>query len=456
MSAGSPPETPARLSPRELEVARLVAEGLTNREIAAKLFLSERTVDGHLEHIREKLGVNTRAQVTAWLVRQDAAPPPAQAGPAPPGRKQGWVFAHPRAWMAAAVVLGLLAGTVGLLRLTAPSPPVIRTFAGDCPPDSDSSLCRAAGDFGPAAKAVLSRPTSVAVDSKGIVYIADYANGRIREVDQDGMISTLVGGGDKELADGVAGFDVSSASLGLASTVAVDRQGAVYVLTSRNEHLEVWKDSNQHMEKVVDVGRSNEPTYIFGPRLPEGGLAITAEGVIYIADRAGNQVWRVDGNHKTVYAGGHVDGPLLGDHGNAAEAELNNPIGLALDSQENLYIADTGNDRIRRVDRVKGTITTVAGGAAGSLILPYGVVVAHDGTVLISDTGGYRIQEISTGGTLETVAGTGQWGFQGDGLAATQAEFDVPEGIALSGAGDLYIADTNNMRVRVVGHLIGP
>ena len=94
------------------------------------------------------------------------------------------MFAHPRAWMAAAVVLGLLAGTVGVLRLTAPPNPIIQTFAGDCPPDSDPVLCRAAGDVGPAAKAVLSRPTSVAVDSTGIIFIADSANGRIREVDR--------------------------------------------------------------------------------------------------------------------------------------------------------------------------------------------------------------------------------------------------------------------------------
>ncbi|TMF64387.1 MAG: helix-turn-helix transcriptional regulator, partial [Chloroflexi bacterium] len=74
MSDGSAPKTSVRLSPREIEVAGMVAEGLTNREIAARLFISERTADGHLEHIREKLGVNTRAQVTAWVVRQESAP----------------------------------------------------------------------------------------------------------------------------------------------------------------------------------------------------------------------------------------------------------------------------------------------------------------------------------------------------------------------------------------------
>ena len=334
----------------------MVADGLTNREIAAKLFLSERTVDGHLEHIREKLGVNTRAQVAAWMVRRNVEPAPGP--PDTTARRQVWVFAHPRAWTAAALVLALLAAAVGVLRLAAPPPPIIQTFAGNCAPASGPAACGAVGDYGLATQAKLSRPTSVAVDSIGVTYIADYANGRIRKV-EGGIITTLVGGGDKQLADGVLGTDVSSDSLGLASTVAVDRQGDVYLLTSRNDLLEVWKVHNLLMQQVVVVGPSSVAESPEGPRLPVGGLAITGDRVIYIADRGGSRIWRFDGNQKTPYAGTGVDG-ILGDHGNARGAELSNPIGLALDSKENLYIADTGNDRIRRVDHVKETITTTS------------------------------------------------------------------------------------------------
>jgi trimeric autotransporter adhesin len=436
-----------------MEVARMVAEGLTNREIAAKLFLSERTVDGHLEHIREKLGVNTRAQVTAWVVRRDAAPAPAPARRATTARRQPWLFAHTHTWTALAVVLALLVFAVGILRLTAPPPPLVQTFAGSCAPGADPGVCRADGDNGPATQAKLSRPTSVAVDNTGVAYIADYANGRIREVER-GVITTLIGGGDKELADGVLGVDVSSQSLGLASTVATDGQGDVYVLTSRNDLLEVWKVHKLLMQLVVVVGPSKAAaSTVNAPILPVGGLAITRAGVVYIADRAGNQIRRFDGHRLTVYAGTGVDGSL-GDLGNAIDAELSNPIGLALDDQENLYIADTGNDRIRRVDRGKEMITTVAGGGE-SLRLPYGVAVSHSGMIVIADTGNYRIQETAPGGTLDSVAGTGHWGFQGDGMPATDAEFDVPEGIALTAAGDLFIADTENMRVRVIRHLLG-
>src|SRR2546425_2469504 len=237
MSDGSPPDTSVRLSPRELEVAGMVAQGLTNREIAARLFISERTVDGHLEHWREKLGVNTRSQVTAWVVRQESAPitvaVPASAIALAPPR---WALAHPRAWLGAALVLALLAAGVGALRLTAPSPPTIRTVAGS--PCANSADCYG-GDNQRAVSAQLARPTSVAVDSKGILYIADYGNQRIRK-GMDGGITTLAGGGKELLAHHVLGISVASSSLGLASTVAVDRHDQLYFLTSRDQSLEVW------------------------------------------------------------------------------------------------------------------------------------------------------------------------------------------------------------------------
>src|SRR5437879_10111211 len=177
MSTAPRPDTGARLSTRELEVATMVGQGLTNREIAAKLFISERTVDGHLEHIREKLGVNTRAQVATWLVRQEAA----QAAPVPQRTQvPRWTLAHPRMCVAAALVSALLAAAARRLRTTPRAPPTIVTFAGsDCLQNS----CPAAGDYGRATEAKLTRPTSIAVDSKGIVYIADFGNGRIRKVD---------------------------------------------------------------------------------------------------------------------------------------------------------------------------------------------------------------------------------------------------------------------------------
>ncbi|HSS60204.1 MAG TPA: LuxR C-terminal-related transcriptional regulator [Candidatus Limnocylindrales bacterium] len=467
MSAGPTQESSSRLSPRELEVAGMVAQGLTNREIAAKLFISERTVDGHLEHIREKLGVNTRAQVAAWVVRRESAVIAGPAAvPSTGEAPRGWALAHPRAWLAAALLMALLAAGVGVLRLTALPPPVIQTIAGStCPNVVYPGGCFGGDGDQTAVRAQLARPTSVAVDSKGVIYIADYGNGRIRRV-AHGVMSTLVGSGKSPLADEVLGISVSSDSLGYVSTVVVDHHDQLYLLTARDDLLEVWTvDSSGFMHSVVTLGPAYITHFQFGPNLPVGGLAITQAGVLFIADRDGNRVVKYDGK-LSPYAGTGEGG--YADGGDAQSARLDWPIGLALDSKENLYIADTGNNRIRMVDHAKGTIRTVAGagefeGNTGDqgpatqahLSFPFGVAVARDGTVLFSDTGNHRIRAITPGGTIYAVAGTGRWGFSGDGEAALEAEFIGPEGVALDSAGDLFIADTENQRVREIPHLVG-
>lgn len=460
-----PEETSVRLSPRELEVAGMVAQGLTNREIATRLFISERTADGHLEHIREKLGVGTRAQVTAWVVRQEAVPIAAPAMPARTLRTRPPLLAHPRTWLAATLLLAVLAAGVGVLRLTAPPLPVIHTVAGSqCAIEGYPGGCYG-GDNQRALGAHLARPTSVAIDSKGVIYVADYANLRIRKV-VDGIITTVAGGGKEDLVDGRLGISVSSDSLGYASAVAVDTQDQLYLLTSRDSILEVWRiDANGFMHFIVTLGPSNVVVTQEGISLPVGGLAISKDGVLFIADRAGNRVMRYDGRTST-YAG---TGDTLGDGGAAASAQLSWPIGLALDKTENLYIADTGNHRIRKVDHTKGTITTVAGGAGafeGSsgdegpakqalLSFPFDVAVAPDGTVVFTDTGNHRLRAVTTDGKIHALAGTGRWGFSGDGGPALQAEFDGPEGVALDSKGNLVIADTENQRVREIPHLFG-
>jgi len=244
----------------------MVAEGLTNREIAARLFISERTADGHLEHIREKLAVNTRAQVTAWVVRHESAPIAVSApAPALTASRRRWAFAHPRAWLAAALAMALLASGVALLRLTELPAPIIRTAIGaECAQQSDPGGCYEA-EVQKALDAKLSRPTSVAVDSKGVVYVADSGNGRIRRV-AGGVMATVAGGGKQDLREGIFGL---SASLGYASTVAVDSKDQLYLLTSRDDVLQVWKvDSGGFMHAVVSLGPSNVTLGLDAPNLP--------------------------------------------------------------------------------------------------------------------------------------------------------------------------------------------
>src|SRR5712692_8644632 len=158
----NPPDTNARLSRREMEIARLVAEGLTNRDIATRLFISERTVDGHLEHVREKLAVNSRAQIAAWVTRQgtstaaDASVQPAVA----PSSRRGRISAQ-RWWVAAAVVVVVVAASGLLIWLNQPSGPTITTLAGAPPDPQIFPQGSFAGENVSATTALLSLPSDV-------------------------------------------------------------------------------------------------------------------------------------------------------------------------------------------------------------------------------------------------------------------------------------------------------
>lgn len=453
------------LSRREREIADLVADGLTNREIATRLFISERTVDGHLEHVREKLGVNTRAQVAAWVVRQGAAapdvPPAVAISRAAPRSR---LVAHPRLWLATALVLALLAAGVGVLRLMEPPPPTIETFAGsECSHQEYPGGCFAGDDDLPT-RAWLARPTDVAVDHNGVVYIADYANQRVRMV-KDKRITTLAGGGTptNPLVENAL---ATSVSIGYASSIAVDQSNRLLVLTQVNGLIGVWRVNGLFMSLVVSLGRSKVPSLSAGLNMPLGGLAVAKDGTIYVAYMAGNQVLTYDGTSLRPFAGSGATSPL-GDGAAALSAGLAWPIGLAFDGQENLYIADALHNRIRKIDRATGIITTVAGssdlyGGSGDggpaakamLSFPFGVAVGSNGAVVIADTGNHRLRIITKDGVIRPLAGTGQWGFSGDGSAAVQAQLSGPEAVAFDRKGDLLVADTENQRVREIPLLV--
>lgn len=196
-------------------------------------------------------------------------------------------------------------------------------------------------------------------------------------------------------------------------------------------------------------------------------IAYDAQGNLYLAETGGNTIRRVDAAGViTTIAGTGTQG-FSGDGGQAVAARLDSPEGLALDSNDHLYIADTHNHRIRRVDLTTGLIATVAGSGAGfagdggpsaaaRLNLPTALAVDAAGNLYIADTENFRIRKIAAvGGAISTVAGNGRQGFSGDGGAATAASIDSPSGLAVDAAGNLYIADTHNHRVRRVAAATG-
>jgi len=325
-----------------------------------------------------------------------------------------------------------------------------------------------AGDGGMATNAHITSPAGLTVDSSGNLYIADAVNQRIRKISSNGIITTVAGNGTAAYS-GDGGPATSAAiqitSLGqAASAVVVDNAGNLYVADSWNNR--VRKVSVTGIITTVAGTGGGGYTGDGGPATSAqignpAGLAIDSAGNLYIAHYTAFDcvVRKVSVNNIITTVAGTSNCGYSGDGGPATSALLNRPEGLAIDIAGNLYIADTDNQRIRRVAQ-NGIITTVAGtgdyrydgdgGPATSFALnyPYGVAVDAAGDLYIADANNYRIRRVSSTGTITTVAGNGNYGFGGDGGPATSAELTQPDAIAIDFAGNLYISDLDNERVR--------
>jgi len=361
-----------------------------------------------------------------------------------------------------------------------------------------------------AEKSTINRASGVCVDTSGNFYIADTQNYRIRKVGKDGIISTMAGNINSELSmDGI----VVKASIGFPYGVAASQNGSLYfianslvlkidtngiitVIAGKGEH-HFWGDggkatsaslyypsgtdvdsgniyiadsANQRIRKVDkngvittvvgsgERGFSEDATSALKTRLNyPRDIAFDSKHSIYVSDCYNNIVRKVGKNIETV-AGSGKQG-FSGDGGKAVHAELNRPNGIDIDNDGSLYIADTYNNRIRKVD-VNRIITTAAGnGSAGfsgdgdsashaSLRYPRGVSM-YNGEIFIADTDNHRIRKVDAQGIITTVAGTGTSGFSGDGGKAEKAQLNWPYSVVHAG-GYMYISDSGNNCIRQV------
>ena len=331
----------------------------------------------------------------------------------------------------------------------------IGTFAGIGTPSFS-------GDGGDAICAGLNLPRGITIDAAGNMYIADEENNSIRKVSTSGIITTIAG-------NGIAGFNsdniaATNAELNYPTGVAIDAAGNIYISDYQNYRVRMINSSgiiSTFAGAGIDgYSGDNGPASnakISGPL----GVAVDASGNLYIADYINNRIRKVNASGLITTIAGKGSFGYSGDGGAATNAELYYPYGVAADAYGNVYIADYQNNRIRKVN-TSGIISTIAGNGIGGysgdggaatnaeIYNPAGVGVDASGNIYIGDYSNYRIRKVNTSGVISTFAGTGTYGFSGDGGIATNAEVNASFGITFDSSGNVYFGDGFNARIRKV------
>lgn len=320
------------------------------------------------------------------------------------------------------------------------------------------------GDNGPATLGSLNRPTGLAVDGLGNLYIAEFNANRVRRVDTNGIITTYAG-------TGVSGFSgdngpANQADIQNPRGVAIDSIGNVYIACGTRVRKVDPSGTITTIAGTGTVGFSGDGGPATSAQLGTATrIALDAGGNIYITDTHNHRIRKIEGGIISTIAGmggsGSAGGGFSGDGGPATSAFLRDPDGIAIDSNGVLSIADTTNNRIRRMPGAGGQIQTVAGtgqngftadggpALSGRLLTPAELAIDASGTIYFTEQLTHRIRSVSPSGTLGTVAGLGTSGNTGDNGPATAAQFNTPYGIAVDG-NVIYIADTQNHVIRKI------
>ena len=327
------------------------------------------------------------------------------------------------------------------------------------------------GDGGAATSASFV-PEGVAVDTSGNLFIVDGGNGRIRKVSASGIITTVAGtGAGAPLSGGFSGDggQATLASLNRPTGVAVDGSGNFFIADDYNNRIRKVSASG-----IITTVAGNGTQGFSGDGGPAtsaalyypGRVAVDVAGNLFIANF--NRIRKVSASGIITTVAGNGTLGFSGDGGPATSASILVPWGVAVDASGNLFFADRDNNRIRKVS-ASGIITTVAGNGpscpvtdcggfsgdggpatSASLNGPSDVAVDAAGNLFIADSGNNRIRKVSASGIITTFVGNGSFGFSGDGGPATSATLRSPTDVAVDASGNLFFSDIGNNRIREV------
>ena len=328
---------------------------------------------------------------------------------------------------------------------------IITTIAG-------SGSSGFSGDGGLATTARLNLPFNITFDKSDNIYIADTYNNSVRKIDSEsGIISTVVGTADKKQVS----------ELKTPTGLTFDNFNNLFIADLANLRIrKVNLDTGSSITLVgekSEIERPNIDAYLGGPF----SVVFDKVGNLYVSINGDNKVSKVDfstGIVSIIAGTGEIG--YSGDGVLAKNAKLNSPTGLTLDGKGNLFISDSGNERVRKVDLTTGIISTIAGTGVngfsgdGSLAIksqlsnPIGLAVDDQGDLFIVDRNNNRIRKINMStGIISTIAGTGEAGFSGDGDLARNALLSNPTGLAFNSDGDLFVVDRGNNRIRRISGL---
>ncbi len=318
------------------------------------------------------------------------------------------------------------------------------------------------GDGAAATAANLNAPWLVVVDGSGNMYISDGANNRIRKVTASGTISTFAGIGTVGFSGD--GGPATAAQFRAQWGIALDNSGNLYIADNGNHRIRKVNPSG-----IISTIAGNGTGMFSGDGGPASAatlhnpscLVADNSGNLYIADNYNYRIRKIDPSGIISTIAGNGTAGYTGDGGAATAAEIRDIEGITIDGSGNLYFADPYDMVVRKIS-TSGGISTFAGtgtggfsgdgGAGSSANLEQPICVAADGggNLFIADLGNYRIRKVSPSGIISTVAGTGTAGFAGDGGPATLAQIGYVTGVGTDGGGNLFIVDQDHNRIRKV------